>query len=84
MGKRRVIGQITRFKALDAFRDYVEGNSTLEEFRKCDVSIEHEPIYAESPDPEPLESERVPGERVLALMAAFGVGVLVGYVFTLF
>jgi len=45
--RRKIIGYSTSYPALDAFRDYIEGRSTLEQFRNAKVSSVTTPIYSE-------------------------------------
>jgi len=47
MKRRRIIGVSTSFPALTAFKKYVRGEMTLEEWRKCKVGEVSTPIYAE-------------------------------------
>lgn len=45
--RKRQIGTVTSYPALDAFRKYITGDSTLDEFRKARATIIIKPIYEE-------------------------------------
>lgn len=78
--KRKVIGYSTSYPALTAFRDYIEGRSTLEEFRNCKVSSITTPIYSEVKMTVENEPEMVSrASSQLKQLCCFLLGVIVGF-----
>lgn len=77
--RKRQIGVRTTYP--DAFRKYVMGHITIEEYRNSDMRAKYEPIYAEDgPEitPEELLRRRLTLAGCFGLAVGLATGLLVG------
>lgn len=78
MKRKKIIGSSTSYPGLTAFRNYIEGTGTLEDFRKAGPPVV-KILYSEVAD-EPLDDNE--GSRVayyaFSIIAAFVGGLAIG------
>jgi hypothetical protein len=78
--KRKIVGYSTSYPALTAFIDYIEGRSTLEQFRNCKVSSITTPIYSDGGNEAEVKPEMVSrSSSQLKQFCCFLLGVIVGF-----